>query len=232
MTKNSPFTRRRLLGVTSGIAVLGLAGCIGTQTGNGDGDPAASDLTTEGDAHEDDHDDETTHEDDDHEDGDHEDGDHEDDDGHGHTETAGPTEHAEVSMLTSNDGFHFEAHVTRVHEGGTVTFVNESGSHSATAYHPGNDQPQLVPEDSDAWDSGLLTEEGATFEHTFETPGVYHYYCAPHETMGMIGSIIVGEPDAHDQPALEDPPAEKPASVREKIATLNEMCNDALGHEH
>jgi len=48
----------------------------------------------------------------------------------------------------------------------------------------------------------------------------------------MIGSIIVGEPEAHGQPALEEPPQDMPDSVREKITELNRMCNSALGHEH
>lgn len=33
-------------------------------------------------------------------------------------------------------------------------------------------------------------------EHTFGTDGVY-YYCAPNETDGMIGSVMVGQPEAH-----------------------------------
>ncbi|WP_370042661.1 plastocyanin/azurin family copper-binding protein [Sinorhizobium fredii] len=27
--------------------------------------------------------------------------------------------------------------------------------------------------------------------------GVYDYYCVPHEQAGMVGRIIVGEPEAH-----------------------------------
>jgi plastocyanin len=219
MSKDTSYTRRRMLQLTGGAAVVGLAGCTGTQAEQ----PAETETpapTTED--HDDGHDDE----------GSSEEGGH-GDDGHGHNEGVGePTDAAEVKLITEDGGYHFEPHVVRVNAGGTVTFVNESGSHSATAYHPGNDQPQLVPDDTEAWDSGLLTEEGATFEHTFETEGVYHYYCAPHEKLGMIASVIVGEPEAHGQPALEDPPADKPDAVREKITELNEMCNSALGHDH
>ncbi|WP_419181068.1 plastocyanin/azurin family copper-binding protein [Haloarcula rara] len=211
-----------MLGVTSSVAVVGLAGCSG---GGSTDNPEGGDTTaTPTEDHHDATDTESGHHE---EEGDHDDG------GHGHDEEIGdPTDTAEVAMLTADDGQHFEPHVVRVNIGGTVTFVNESGSHSTAAYHPDNDQPQLVPDGAQAWDSGLLSETGATFEHTFETEGVYHYYCAPHEALGMIGSVIVGEPDAHGQPALEDPPADKPDSVREKISELNEMCNDALGHTH
>lgn len=143
-----------------------------------------------------------------------------------------PEDAAEVRMVTNDTGTHFEPHVVRVNVGGTVTFVNESGSHSTTAYHPDNGQPQLVPDGSAAWDSGILTDAGATFEHTFETEGIYHYYCIPHETVGMIGSIIVGEPDPHDEIAVEEPPADKPERVREKLEELNGMVRTALGDDH
>jgi plastocyanin len=231
MKRDSLYTRRRVLGVTGSAAVVGLAGCTGTRTNDGQGGSEPTSTPTddphdEGTEH---HDEGAEHHDEETEHGGEERG-HEE---HGHGGVVGdPTDTAEVAMVTADDGEHFAPHVVRVNVGGTITFVNESGSHSAAAYHPENDQPQLVPDGAAAWDSGLLSEEGATFEHTFETEGVYHYYCTPHETVGMIGSVIVGDPDAHGQPALEDPPADKPERVREKIRELSEMCNEALGHTH
>ena len=201
-----------MLQLTGGTAVVGLAGCTGTQ--NNDGGATNGTPTESG------HDDggtETGHSDD------------EDD----HDEAVGaPSDTAEVRMITEDGGYHFEPHVVRVNVGGTVTWHNESGSHSTTAYHPDNDQPQLVPDGAAAWDSGILSEQGATFEHTFETEGVYHYYCTPHESLGMIGSVIVGEPDPHEQVALEEPPADKPDRVREKLEELNGMIRTALGDVH
>ena len=38
-------------------------------------------------------------------------------------------------------------------------------------------------------------ESGATFEHTFETAGTFYYYCAPHQSMGMKGAVIVTDTD-------------------------------------
>lgn len=38
---------------------------------------------------------------------------------------------------------------------------------------------------------GLADEPGHTFEYTFETPGVFPYYCTPHRTMGMRGAVVV-----------------------------------------
>jgi len=167
------------------------------------------------------------------EDGHHEEEGGHDDEEHGHGTVGEPTPTAEVAVNTTANGeSHFGPHVVRVETGGTVKWVLESGSHTATAYHPENDEPQLVPDGTEPWASGMLSETGETFEHTFDTEGVYHYYCVPHETGGMIASVIVGEPDAHEQPALEDPPADKPDTVRAKLKELNEMCNEALGHEH
>lgn len=217
MTTNA-LTRRQMLQLAGGFGTAGLAGCVGALN---DGNVVATDATTATEQH-------------DEGDGHDEEGGHQEADGHHHEEdTVGePTAEAEVTMFTEDTGFHFDPHVVRVTEGGTVRFVNESGSHTATAYHPDNDRPLLMPENADAWDSEMLTDAGAEFEHTFETEGVYHYFCAPHESAGMIGSVIVGEPDAHGQPALEEPPEELPDAVREKIHSLNEMCNEALGHTH
>lgn len=234
MTDQSLWTRRRMLRVTSSAAAVGLAGCSGAGGGSGatateDHTEDASHSTTEsGSGH---HGEETEHhgEETEH----HEEETGHSGDSHNHETGVGePTKSATVEMLTQDGSYHFAPHVVWVTVGGTVTWTNESGSHSTIAYHPDNDQPQLVPDGTAAWDSGLLTEQGATFEHTFETEGVYHYYCGPHESLGMIGSVIVGEPDPHEQPALQEPPADKPEAVREKLSELNAMVNEALGHTH
>ncbi|MDG5777982.1 plastocyanin/azurin family copper-binding protein [Haloarculaceae archaeon H-GB2-1] len=226
MRNESLFTRRKMLQATGSSLLVGLAGCSSSQT-NG-GSTAAADTHTEQHTEESsetgDHDEEGSHSD--------SEGDH-GGDSHGHDEAiSAPTETAEVKMLTQDGGYHFDPHVVRVKPGGTVSWVLASGSHTTTAYHPDNDQPQLVPDGAATWDSDTLSNQGESFEHTFETEGVYHYYCSPHESVGMIGSVIVGEPDAHGQPALEEPPQDKPEAVRTKIEDLNAMCNEALGHSH
>ncbi|WP_241966827.1 cupredoxin domain-containing protein [Haloplanus aerogenes] len=218
-------TRRRTVQATIGLAVAGFAGCTGAPAS----DDAATDAPTaeHGEA-------ESSHGDD---------GGHETEEGHDETtssdghhhggdEVGSPTETAEVNMITNDAGHHFDPHVVRIAVGGTVTFVNESGSHTATAYHPGNDQPQLVPDGSDAWGSGLLTSQGATFQHTFDTEGIYHYYCAPHESLGMIGSVVVGDPDPHEAMAMREPPAAKSEAVHEKLRELNTTIETALGDDH
>lgn len=216
-TMTDQTSRRTVLGITSGAIVTGLAGCL---TGS-DQPESNSDQEEDTDNQSD-------------EESDHNDSHEEDTHNHGShgEELDNPSAEAEVAMTTTESGDHFEPHVVWIEKGGRVNWVNESGSHSTTAYHPDNDEPQLVPDGAIAWDSGVLSEQKATFDRTFETEGVYHYCCAPHETAGMIGSVIVGNPDAHGQPALEEPPADKPERAREKIEELNAMCNEALGHTH
>lgn len=210
---NARLSRRRLLEATSGLAIVGLAGCLGTTGGAGD-DPGGT--QTDG------GEDQPGH------------GESE----HGHDTVSEPKASREVLVNTARNQetteYHFDPHVTWVTVGGTVTWTLESGSHTATAYHPGNDEPRLVPEGSTAWDSGTLAEEGETFEHTFDTEGIYHYFCEPHEQLGMIATVIVGEPHPDDQFALQEMPSEKPDEVHGKLEELNEMCRSILsgnGHE-
>lgn len=142
-----------------------------------------------------------------------------------------PVASAEVAMIT-DDGHHFDPHLVWVENGGTVTWTNESGSHTTTAYHPAHDKPQRIPDDAEPWDSGMHSEEGTTFERSFEVDGVYDYYCAPHEFRAMVGTVIVGDPDPHEQPGLESPQDEVPAEARDLLEELNAAANEAIGHTH
>lgn len=91
-----------------------------------------------------------------------------------------------------------------VEVGTTVVWRNTSSrGHTVTAYGNG------IPEDAtyfasggfdsektarEEWnsssDSGMIFS-GEEYEHTFETPGEFHYVCLPHERASMVGTIIV-----------------------------------------
>lgn len=80
--------------------------------------------------------------------------------------------------------------------GTTLRFVNHdpANSHTTTAYHPATyDRQQRIPDGADPWDSDLLLPD-ESFEVTLTHPGVYDYYCLPHEHAGMVGRIVVGRP--------------------------------------
>jgi plastocyanin len=82
-----------------------------------------------------------------------------------------------------------------IEPGHTVRWVNEANVHTSTAYDPANDGHALrIPQAGEPWDSGYLVEPGDQFEVTLTVPGVYDYFCAPHEAAGMVGRIIVGQP--------------------------------------
>jgi plastocyanin len=63
----------------------------------------------------------------------------------------------------------------------------------------GRQDHDIVPAEGDEWGVG---EENfapdAVYEHTFEEPGTYRYYCSLHGTAdaGMTGAVVVTEPDA------------------------------------
>ncbi|WP_277554175.1 cupredoxin domain-containing protein [Halobaculum limi] len=230
--------RRRTFVAATIAAVTGTAGCVaGSREGAGGTDTAAAaSTTTSTESHDDGghggdeegHHEENTHHAEETETS-HDDG-HSSDHGHGVPEE--PSASATVNLVTTDEGYHFDPHVVWVEEGGTVTFHNESGSHTATAYAQANDKPQRIPEDAAAFDTGMLTESGAEHEVTLDTPGVYDYYCAPHEAMGMVATIVVGKPDPHDATGLAEAQSSLPSGAREKIHGLNETVNGMLGHTH
>jgi plastocyanin len=108
------------------------------------------------------------------------------------TTESGPT----VDMVTEGEEYYFDPIGLHVEPGTTVTFVNDSGSHSATAYVDGleNATTTRIPEGGPEFDTTTLTQEGATATVTFDVEGTYDYFCIPHKAFGMVGRIVVGSP--------------------------------------
>jgi halocyanin-like protein len=75
----------------------------------------------------------------------------------------------------------FDPPAVHVDNGATVVWewTGEGGAHNVV--HEGG-----------AFESELTAEGGFTFEQTFEEDGVYNYYCQPHKSLGMKGSVVVG----------------------------------------
>ncbi len=107
---------------------------------------------------------------------------------------------AEITMTGRRDGSRvwFDPYGVLIRPGQTIRWINRdpANAHTATAYAPANfDHPRRIPGGAAAFDSGyLLTDEA--FEVTLEVPGVYDYYCIPHELSGMVGRIVVAPPGA------------------------------------
>lgn len=91
----------------------------------------------------------------------------------------------EVSVMTGTEGnggnFGFDPVLIRIDTGTTVTWewTGKGGSHN------------VVAESGSDFESELVSEEGFTFEQTFESPGDVTYFCTPHRGVGMKGALIV-----------------------------------------
>ncbi len=74
--------------------------------------------------------------------------------------------------------------------------ADPGNSHTTTAFHPQNSQhPLRIPANAKPWNSDYLLP-GETFAVTLTVPGVYDYFCIPHELAGMVGRIVVSDPSA------------------------------------
>lgn len=103
--------------------------------------------------------------------------------------------------------------------GTVLRFVNRDpgNSHTTTAYHPALfDRQRRIPAGARPWDSGLLLPDQA-FEVTLTLPGVYDYYCQPHEMAAMVGRVVVGRPDT---PGWEGPAADSEDLMPEVLAAF------------
>src|SRR3712207_9318172 len=92
------------------------------------------------------------------------------------------------------DNFFDPANIT-VEPGTTVTWVQGGNNPHATTSYAG------------LWDSGMTEGgSGGTFSFTFEEPGTYDYFCVPHESLGMIGTVT-GSTDTATATAAASPTA-------------------------
>jgi plastocyanin len=99
------------------------------------------------------------------------------------------------------DNFFDQANIT-VEPGTTVTWVQSGNNpHTTTSY-------------DGLWDSGIIEGgSGGTFSYTFEEPGRYDYFCIPHESMGMIGSVTVSDATATASPTATATAAASPTAT-------------------
>ena len=86
----------------------------------------------------------------------------------------------------------FSPRVLRVDPGTTVIW--ESGGANNHNVIASDGSWQAIS--SDYFEYGIITK-GDQYEHTFNEPGVYEYYCPYHGTnnKGMVGTIVVGDVD-------------------------------------
>lgn len=107
-----------------------------------------------------------------------------------------------VGLRSLGGDFVFDPAGLSLEPGDRLTWLNMGDFHTATAFHPDNDEllsgdvPLRIPEGARSWHSGMLgLDAGSEFSHTFEVPGVYDYLCQPHYSFGMVGRIVVPSSD-------------------------------------
>lgn len=120
----------------------------------------------------------------------------------------------EIGMQGTADGSQvwFDPVGIHIRPGQTIRWTNHDpgNSHTTTAYHPDVfGRPRRIPAGAKPWDSDYLLP-GESFSVMFTVPGVYDYYCVPHEHAGMVGRIVVGTPAAADMAAAPPDPALTP----------------------
>ncbi|MBX0323037.1 halocyanin domain-containing protein [Halomicroarcula sp. F13] len=86
----------------------------------------------------------------------------------------------EVGAEGNGGAYAFAPAAVRIDAGTDVnwSWTGEGGSHN------------VVHEDGE-FESSLVSDSGNDFQHTFESSGVYLYYCEPHKGLGMKGAVVV-----------------------------------------
>ena len=89
---------------------------------------------------------------------------------------------ATMVLVGPEDQFIFEPEELTIDIGTAVEFVWESDTHNIA----------VVEGPDDGWEGHETIEDaGFTHEHTFEVEGTYDYVCEPHESQGMVGTVVV-----------------------------------------
>ena len=73
----------------------------------------------------------------------------------------------------------YSQEIVKVEVGSTVTWIPTDKGHNVEMKASPNDMK-------------FKSKNGKEASITFETPGIYYYWCTPHKGMGMIGLVVVG----------------------------------------
>jgi len=109
----------------------------------------------------------------------------------------------QTTTVDMTDSLVFDPEEITVQVGTEVVWENVgSVGHSVTAYE------DEIPDGAEYWASGGFDDEssarsaypsqgdvagGESYSHTFETTGTHGYFCIPHESVGMVGEVVVTE---------------------------------------
>ncbi|MFW5958861.1 MAG: plastocyanin/azurin family copper-binding protein [Natronomonas sp.] len=101
----------------------------------------------------------------------------------GNTEVESNSEADETVLVGVNNSTTFDPESLEIESGTKVAFVWDSSGHNIAV----REQPEMA-----SWDGVPgVQDEGFSHSHMFDVRGEYEYVCEPHETQGMMGSILV-----------------------------------------
>jgi plastocyanin len=85
------------------------------------------------------------------------------------------------AMVTATN-YQFSPRAVTINQGETVTWANGGGSHNVVIEAESFEQPSPeAPPGAPNW----------PVTHQFNTPGTFTYFCRPHRTLGMTGTVTV-----------------------------------------
>ena len=89
-----------------------------------------------------------------------------------------------------------EAAVTALDNSFRVEDIEVAPGTTVTWDNRGRNEHNVLPVKGSGWGVEVdAFQPGDTYQWTFDTPGVYHYYCSIHGTTdrGMIGTVVVAD---------------------------------------
>ena len=102
---------------------------------------------------------------------------------------------SDTAVVTMDNRLRFLPDTVRIRAGQAVRWENTSDlPHTVTA-DPAKAALRSsvrLPERASPFDSGTL-DPGRVYVRVFDVPGVYKYFCIPHERAGMVGWVVVEE---------------------------------------
>lgn len=106
---------------------------------------------------------------------------------------ASPSAAPRTVVVKMTDGLQFLPVRVTVRVGDRVIWRNVGRiAHTVTTLRSKASNPAhaRVPKGAKAWDSKFIFAK-KTYARRFTVPGIYRYFCIPHEGAGMVGTVVV-----------------------------------------
>jgi plastocyanin len=97
------------------------------------------------------------------------------------------------AIVAITDSFRFDPNTVTIHAGEAVEWKNQSHFRHTVTDDPkmaGQPGDAALPTGAEAFSSQEIPP-GGSYRRTLRVPGIYRYFCMPHEGIGMLGKIVV-----------------------------------------